>query len=251
MSLDKLTVAELKKLADTNDVDLTGKSLKADILTALEAAGVKEPKAKAEAKAVATADAKSEPKAAAKPQAKPEAKAVSKVEAEAETKAVKKPESKPVKKTESKTEKKPKAEEKYVPRAKPELDDETRDALGIRRAQKEKEPEFRRQEWWRYKKLGGKEAGWRRPRGIHSKMRRHYKYRPPVASIGYRTPVVARGLHPSGFEEVLVHRPADLAALDSKKQAARIGGTVGGRKAEQIEKAADKAGIRVLNRRST
>ena len=139
---------------------------------------------------------------------------------------------------------------KIVPKQKPELDDDMKEALELRDAKSRKRPAFRRQEWFRYKKLGGKDAGWRSPRGMHSKARRHYKYRPNVVSIGYRGPAAARGLHPSGFEEVLVHRPEDLAAIEPKTQAARVGGTVGGRKAELIEKKADELGIRVLNRRS-
>jgi len=136
------------------------------------------------------------------------------------------------------------------PKQKPTLDDATTQALAAREAKKDKQPAFRRHEWWRYKRLGGKNASWRRPRGIHSKQRRHFGWRPPVVSIGYRGPVAARGLHPSGFEEVLVHRPEDLTQVDPKTQAARVGGTVGGRKAERIEKEADKLGIRILNRRN-
>ncbi len=137
-----------------------------------------------------------------------------------------------------------------VPKQKPELDADTKSALELRNEKSRRRPAFRRQEWFRYKKLGGKNAGWRQPRGIHSKARRHYKYRPNVVSIGYRGPVAARGLHPSGFEEKLVHRPEDLEGMDAKTQAARVGGTVGGRKAEAIEKKADELGIRVLNRRN-
>lgn len=140
------------------------------------------------------------------------------------------------------------AGEGHVVKAKPELTEAKKTAL--RKRSEKKIPKFRRQEWFRYKKIGGKNAPWRKPRGMHSKMRMHLKYRPNVASIGYRTPAESRDLHPSGFEEVLVYRPADLDGIDAKTQAARIGGTVGGRKAADITAAADKAGIRILNRRN-
>ncbi|MFA5943577.1 MAG: 50S ribosomal protein L32e [Candidatus Thermoplasmatota archaeon] len=137
----------------------------------------------------------------------------------------------------------------YTANAKPKLDDDQKSALGIRRAKNAKRPAFRRHEWWRYKKLGGKNAPWRLPNGIHSKVRRHFKYRPPLVSIGYGGPAVVRGLHPSGFEEVLVHNVAELVLINKETQAARVGGTVGGRKAKAIEAEADKRGIHILNRR--
>lgn len=140
-------------------------------------------------------------------------------------------------------------EEPYKARAKPKLTPDQVQALGARAAKKSVQPAFRRHEWWRYKRLGGKHASWRLPRGIHSKTRRHWGYRPPVVSIGYGGPADVRGLHPSGFQEVLVHNPAELAKVDKATQAARVGGTVGGRKAKLIEAEAQKLGIRVLNPR--
>lgn len=151
-------------------------------------------------------------------------------------------------KAEPAVEAKPSTTEAHVAKASPKLSPEQKKALGVRAAKKAVQPRFRRHEWWRYKKLGGKHATWRLPRGIHSKTRRHWGYRPPLVSIGYRGPEEARGLHPSGFEEVLVYNEADLAKVDKATQAARIGGTVGGRKQKLIVAAADKAGIRVLNR---
>jgi len=128
---------------------------------------------------------------------------------------------------------------------KPVLDEATSAALQKRDAERRKMPRFRRQEWYRYKRLG---TAWRRPRGLHSKMRKGLRYRTPVVSIGYRTPVISRGLHPSGFEDVLVYNVKDIEALDPKVQAARIGHSVGVRKRiAMIEKAA-KLKIRVLNR---
>lgn len=135
-------------------------------------------------------------------------------------------------------------EGKYKPKAKPELSKDEKTALTFRRAKKKKTPYFRRQEWFRCKRLGD---AWRRPRGLHSKMRMNYQYRPAKVSEGYRGPRLVRGRHPSGFEEILVFSPKGLAALNPKKQAARIGHTVGTRKRLQIKEKADELGIRILN----
>jgi large subunit ribosomal protein L32e len=133
----------------------------------------------------------------------------------------------------------------YVAKIKPELDAKTQDKLAKRAAIDDRRPAFRRQEWFRFARLGEK---WRKPRGIHSKMRRHYGYRPPIVSIGYGSPKEVRGYHPSGFQEVMVHNPAQLENINPKIQAARVGGTVGFKKRLAIEKRADELGIRVLNR---
>ena len=112
----------------------------------------------------------------------------------------------PAEPKESKAEAKPEAAEApHKASAKPKLSDGQKSALGVRREKNAVRPAFRRHEWWRYKKLGGKHATWRVPRGLHSKVRRHFGYRPPLVSIGYRGPESVRGLHPSGFQEVLVH----------------------------------------------
>ena len=134
----------------------------------------------------------------------------------------------------------------HKPKAKPQLDDDAQKALAKRNATSRKRPAFKRQNWFRYKRLG---TSWRKPRGMHSKMRTRRKYRPPVASTGYRGPAAARGLHPSGFAEVVVHRPEDLKAIDPQHEAARIAATVGDRKRETIEARAAELEIRVLNSR--
>ncbi|MEK6911947.1 MAG: 50S ribosomal protein L32e, partial [Candidatus Thermoplasmatota archaeon] len=115
-----------------------------------------------------------------------------------------------------------------------------------RRAISAKRPRFLAQEWFRHKRLG---LEWRKPQGGQSQLRRHFIQRINVVSIGYRGPKISRGLHSSGFEEVLVHSTRDLRGINPKRQAARIGGAVGARKREMIQKEADELGIRVLNRR--
>tara|TARA_Y100000815_G_scaffold216901_1_gene202201 strand:- start:38 stop:670 length:633 start_codon:yes stop_codon:yes gene_type:complete len=140
-------------------------------------------------------------------------------------------------------------EEEYfhVAKQKPVLDEATQTALDARKAQKKVQPKFRRQEWFRYSRL--KRTGWRKPKGYQSSQRMNRKYRSPMARVGYGKIASVRNLHPSGFEEVLVHRPEDLDGIDPAVQAARVGSTVGGRKRVFIHERADELGIRVLNRR--
>ncbi len=103
---------------------------------------------------------------------------------------------------------------------------------------------FKRQHWWKHKRLGEK---WRRPRGSDSKMRLGIKGKPPVVSVGYRTSREDRGKHPSGFEEVLVRNLKELERIDPRTQAVRIAGSVGRRLRLAILEQAKKRGIKVLN----
>ena len=137
--------------------------------------------------------------------------------------------------------------EEHVARQKPVLSDDLKAALALRAAQKKGTPSFRRTEWFRYKRLS--RSGWRAPHGMDNKQRRNYKYRDSLVRIGHGKVKAANGLHPSGFEEVMVHQSSDLDNMDAETQAARVGSTVGGRKREVIHSRADELGIRVLNRR--
>ena len=138
------------------------------------------------------------------------------------------------------------SDEEYKPRQKPVLDPATKVALSKRTRMSNRRPAFKRQIWFRYKRQGDK---WRRPRGIHSKMRRHFKYRITVVQPGFRGPASVRGLHPSGFEEVMVHNPKEVDNVDPKTQAIRISSKVGDKKREIIVKKADELKIRIFNRR--
>jgi large subunit ribosomal protein L32e len=163
-----------------------------------------------------------------------------KAEREKETAEEKEKEEKPAEKVEIVE------EGAYVPKKKPKLSAELKDALRKRAEIDDARPVFRRQEYGRYKRL---ETGWRKPKGIHSKMRMKMRYRRPMVSVGYRGPRAARGLHPSGFEEIRVCNLKDLLKVeDAERQAVRIAHTVGQKKRTQIIEKADELGIRVLNR---
>src|SRR2546422_2761157 len=149
-----------------------------------------------------------------------------------EKKAKEKPKEKPKPPKEKKGKKEEEEEpeeQEHEPRAKPKLDPHLKRLLAVRSAKNAARPKFRRQEWFRYRKFGDE---WRKPQGGQSKLRRHFGYRWNLPSIGYRGPRAVRGLHPSGFQEVLVHNERQLEGLDAAKQAVRIAHGVGTRKRE-------------------
>ena len=117
-------------------------------------------------------------------------------------------------------------------------------ALKLRERVKKRKPNFVRHEGWRYKRL---KEGWRRPRGLDNKMRRKIKGWPPTVNVGYRGPKATRGLHPSGYKEVLAYNTKDLEEIDPKTQAIRIAHTVGKRKRTKILVEARKRKITILN----
>src|SRR2546422_1285847 len=170
----------------------------------------------------------------------------------AEKKAKEKPKEQP-KPPKEKKGKKEEAEEEakeevHEPRVKPKLEPHMKKLLALRFAKNAARPKFHRQEWFRYRKFGDE---WRKPQGGQSKLRRHFGYRWNLPSIGYRGPRAVRGLHPSGFQEVLVHNERQLDGLDAAKQAVRIAHAVGTRKRELIEKTCDEKGLRGLKRMVT
>jgi large subunit ribosomal protein L32e len=79
-------------------------------------------------------------------------------------------------------------------------------------------------------------------------MRTHRNGWPKSVNIGYRSPKSVRGLHPSGFEEVIVHNVKDLDEIKSH-QAARISHTVGRRKRADIVERAEELKIYIFNKR--
>ncbi len=124
------------------------------------------------------------------------------------------------------------------------LDDETKRLLEVRKKQKSKKPHFLQTDSHKKKKL---KEYWRRPDGIHNKTRYGLKGKCPRVERGYGSPALVRGLHPSGFEELIVKNPADLDSMNVEKQAARIAHTVGSRKRNLIEKKASELGLKILN----
>ena len=239
-----------KKVTKTDEREKTNKTIKQTQTKAKTKVDTKKKQpVKKEDKTKTTEKKASEKKTAAKKTA--EKKVEEKTQKKPKPKATKKPTKK---KPEAKKEEKPKEkisekdekdeEKKYQVKKKPKVPNEIKKKLILRKEIKNRTPEFLREEWFRYKRIP---KNWRRPDGITSKMRRNFKYRPSLVRIGFRGPRDVRGLHSSGFEEVLVYNINDLSNIDPKTQAARIGGKVGTKKRLAIEKKAEELDIRILN----
>lgn len=124
------------------------------------------------------------------------------------------------------------------------LDEESKRLFKVRKVQKGKKPAFKRADSHKYKRL---DSNWRRPRGLQGKQRRHIAAKGALVQTGYGSPVAVKGLHPSGYAEVLVNTVKDVDDVDASFEAIRIGRTVGARKKAIIEAKATEMGIKILN----
>lgn len=115
------------------------------------------------------------------------------------------------------------------------------DGLVIRNNSKKKKPIFQRQDANKYKQF---RKSWRRPRGIHSKLKTGFKGHGAVPSIGYGTPKLIKGLTKDGLRRVLVNNLNDLQKINEKNIAV-IGACVGVKKRLDILKAAKEKKLKV------
>jgi large subunit ribosomal protein L32e len=117
-------------------------------------------------------------------------------------------------------------------------------SLKLRKALKAKKPNFLRED---YQKRACIPLPWRRPRGLHSKLRHRFAGHRALANPGYGSPKEAYGLSPSGYEQILIHTLNELQKLNSKTQGAILGSTIGLPRKIALLTEAKKLGIKVLN----
>lgn len=119
-----------------------------------------------------------------------------------------------------------------------------KELLELRKKIKNKKPDFARQDSHKQKKLGNK---WRRPKGLHSKIRLNLKGRGKNVSIGYRGPKKVRHMHKSGLLQCIINSSKDLEGLNPKESCIIISSSVGNRKRIAILKRAKELGFNVVN----
>ena len=112
---------------------------------------------------------------------------------------------------------------------------------------RKRKPTFARQNAHRKKRV--KNKGWRRPRGIDSKQKRHEQQMGALPTIGYGKPKKERGLHPCGLQEIRIFNVKELAGLDPKTHAIRIGASVGKKRKIEIMKEAESKKFKILGKK--
>lgn len=116
--------------------------------------------------------------------------------------------------------------------------------LEIRKELKERKPIFIRQDNPKRMKLNYK---WRKPKGIHSKIRHKFKGRRKMPSPGYKSPREVKELHNSGLKTANVSSVDDLKSVKKESQGIVVSKGVGMKKRLEIFKKAKELGINVLN----
>ena len=122
-----------------------------------------------------------------------------------------------------------------------------KEKLEARRQASESRPKFIRAESWRYDRI---KPNWRKPKGVDNHQRKQKsRGRPGLVKVGYGTPNIAKGLHPSGYTDNLVHNAGDLDNLNPKEDGIRFGHSVGAKKRREIMKIAIEKKFKVFNAR--
>ncbi len=116
--------------------------------------------------------------------------------------------------------------------------------LEIRNELKEKKPDFIRQDTHKRKRLSLK---WRKPKGIHSKIRHKFKGRRKMPSPGYKSPNKVRWLHNSGLKMVNVFSVEDIKKIKKETEGVVIAKNVGMKKKLEILKKSKEFDVKVLN----
>jgi len=122
-----------------------------------------------------------------------------------------------------------------------------KDKLELREKSVSNKPDFVRPESWRYVRL---QTNWRKPKGVDNHQRKQKsRGRPGIVKVGYGSPKIARGLHPSGYTDNLIFNTNDIEKFNPKTDGLRIGHSVGTKKRKEIIVKAIEKKFKVFNAR--
>ncbi len=117
--------------------------------------------------------------------------------------------------------------------------------LELRKQRKARKPLFKREDG--HKIMAIKGTGWRRPSGLHSKMRHSYRGQPSLIEPGWGSPVAIRGTHASGLIPIVVGNESALSSLLPKKHGVVLYSRLGMKNRLLLLDSCAKKGLRVLN----
>ncbi|MBI2652430.1 50S ribosomal protein L32e [Candidatus Woesearchaeota archaeon] len=121
---------------------------------------------------------------------------------------------------------------------------QTNTLLELRNKIKDKKPVFIRQDNPKRMKLNYK---WRKPKGIHSKIRHKFKGRRKMPSPGYKSPRKVKGMHSSGLKTINIFSVGDLTKIKKENEGIILSKNVGIKKKYEILKKAKELNVTVLN----
>jgi large subunit ribosomal protein L32e len=107
---------------------------------------------------------------------------------------------------------------------------------------KSKKPNFVRQEAHKRKRLP---QNWRKPKGVHSKLRLRRRGKANMVSIGYKMAEEVRGLTRQGLRQIMISSPEHLKYI--KEGEVAVLKKVSNRTRLTILKAAQKAKVQIVN----
>ena len=116
--------------------------------------------------------------------------------------------------------------------------------IELRKKMKKKKPDFIRQDSHKKPEIC---PNWRKPRGMHSKIRLKKKGYRRMPNPGYRSPAEVRGFDRSGLVPVLLKNLGQLEGIDKDKQGIIISSSLGNKKRLEAMKLAKEKGIKILN----
>lgn len=119
-----------------------------------------------------------------------------------------------------------------------------KEMLIIKKQINARRPKFVRQEGTSKRML--QKVGWRKPKGYHSKIRRKFAGHRKMPNVGYRSPLMVRGMTMEGLFPKVVYNLADAAKLVAGKDIAVVAAVSKKAKVE-ILKQLMSAKIRIQN----